>query len=303
MLRQDHVLKNAQVHDEAWIQNGGKYRLKFAHFPYLRKCLLKQRNSASSDIWMLDVGCGPGNLAEFCGKTSGWNWFGLDLYEYQIRQAAGKNVYENLCQANLVDGLPFRDRSFDAVVCNEVLMYLPNADEMLAESYRVLRPGGQLFVYNPTSWAPMVSGGFKRFFRKIYHEKDSVCLDSQTNWRNGERVSRITYYSLRSLVERVACANFLVTDVAGFRLFRNRIRWMTGLENLAWYRNSVQYVAARWPYLAADILVVGQKKESIHSGAKASLPTPHRGQTQSSGKSSNAVPAGAPFSGSPTAGS
>jgi ubiquinone/menaquinone biosynthesis C-methylase UbiE len=253
-------LKNARVHDEAWIPNGGKYRLKFAHFPYLRKCLLKQRNNASSDIWILDVGCGPGNLAEFCGKAPGWKWFGLDLYEYQLRQAASKNVYENLSQVNLVDGLPFRDGSFDAVVCNEVLMYLPNSDEMLAESYRVLRPGGRLFVYNPTSWAPKISAGFKSFFRKIYHEKDSVRLDSETNWRNGQRVSRITYYSFTSLVERVAWANFLVTDVAGFRLIRNRIRWMTGLENFACYRCFVKSVTARFPYLATDILVVGDKK-------------------------------------------
>ena len=34
-----------------------------------------------------------------------------------------------------------------------------------------------------------------------------------------------------------------------------------------------------------------------------SLPTEHSGQTQSSGRSSNAVPGSMPFSGSPTAGS
>lgn len=39
------------------------------------------------------------------------------------------------------------------------------------------------------------------------------------------------------------------------------------------------------------------------SFANSSLPTPQIGQTQSSGRSSNAVPGAIPLSGSPTAGS
>lgn len=218
------------------------------------------------------MGCGPGRLAEFCGMAKGWQWFGLDLYEPQLRQAAGKDVYQNLCQVNLVDGLPFRDRSLDAVVCNEVLMYLPNTDEILAESYRVLKPGGQLFVYNPISWAPSISSGFKKFFRKIYQEKESVCLGTQSNWRDADRASRMAFCSLRSLVEQVASANFVVTDVAGFRLFRNRIRLMAGLENFGWYRRSVKFLTSRYAYLASDILIVGRKEEGPASCPSAGTP-------------------------------
>jgi len=40
-----------------------------------------------------------------------------------------------------------------------------------------------------------------------------------------------------------------------------------------------------------------------YSSLKSSLPTPHKGHTKSSGKSSNLVPAAMPLSGSPTASS
>jgi hypothetical protein len=42
---------------------------------------------------------------------------------------------------------------------------------------------------------------------------------------------------------------------------------------------------------------------AYQSGSKSFLPAPHSGQIQSSGKSSKAVPAATPLSGSPTAGS
>lgn len=88
-----------------------------------------------------------------------------------------------------------------------------------------------------------------------------MCLDVQANWRGAERVSRIAYYSPRSLIEQVASTNFQVTDVAGFRLFRNRIRFMTVLENFHWYRSCVGYLTSHYPYLATDMLIVGRKNE------------------------------------------
>ena len=44
--------------------------------------------------------------------------------------------------------LPFPDRTFDLVICIEVLRYLHNADnrQALREMYRVLKPGGTLFL-------------------------------------------------------------------------------------------------------------------------------------------------------------
>lgn len=47
----------------------------------------------------------------------------------------------------------------------------------------------------------------------------------------------------------------------------------------------------------------GDNQTGYSSGENSSLPTPHWGQTQSSGRSSNAVPAAMPLSGSPYAGS
>jgi ubiquinone/menaquinone biosynthesis C-methylase UbiE len=235
-------------------------RLKFAHFASLGQGILREQVSGLTRLRILDIGCGPGNLAFFCGVHAQCRLFGVDLWQNQLRQAAEKEAYEALFQVNLVDGLPFTSESFDIIVCNEVLMYLPNATEILTEFYRVLAPDGKLFVYNPINWLPRLHSAIKRLTRKIYQERKTIVLDVQSNWKEAERACRITYYSFESLIEQIRSVNFHVAEIAGFRLFRNRIRLMTRLENYAWYRRLVLFLTERYPRMASDLFVLGHKK-------------------------------------------
>jgi SAM-dependent methyltransferase len=235
--------------------------LKFAHFRSLsQEILCEQASGSPAELRILDIGCGPGNLAIFCDSLANSKVFGVDLWEKQLRQAAEKNAYEALVQVNLVDGLPFAKESFGIIVCNEVLMYLPRATEMLAEFYRVLTPNGKLLLYNPINWLPGVHAAIKRLLRKVYQDRESIALDVQSNWKSADRPCRITYYSFRSLLEEIRSVNFQVVGLTGFRLFRNRIRLMTRLEKYACYRRSVMWLARRYPQIASDLFVVGCKK-------------------------------------------
>jgi ubiquinone/menaquinone biosynthesis C-methylase UbiE len=237
-------------------------KLKFAHFQFLREALHSEAAAQADGLRVLDVGCGPGNLPDFAGPIEGSHWYGLDLWEHQLRQAHEKRTYESLFQVNLVDGLPFGNERFNVVVCNEVLMYLPNAHDMLAEFHRVLTAEGKLFVYNPISSFPNFVGKLKRLARFVHQENRTIVLDRQRDWKRATRACRITYYSLDSLVEQVASADFRVTAVKGFRIFRNRIRLMKRLEEFKHYNSATTFLAGRFPFLASDILVVGAKQAS-----------------------------------------
>ncbi len=234
-------------------------RLKFAHFATLRQAILCEQASGTTPLRILDIGCGPGNLALFCRGQEDCRLFGVDLWPNQLRQAAAKETYEVLFQVNLVDGLPFVSGSFDVIVCNEVLMYLPKGSEMLSEIYRVLAQDGKLFVYNPINWLPRPHSLVKRIARRIYQERKTIALDVQSNWKESERPCRITYYSFQSLIEQIRSVNFHVMGITGFRLFRNRIRLMAHLEDFDWYRRLVLFLTGRYPHLASDLLVVAYK--------------------------------------------
>lgn len=48
--------------------------------------------------------------------------------------------------------LPVEDGSYDAVLCTQVLEHVPNPGEVVREQYRVLRPGGRLYMTVPLVW-------------------------------------------------------------------------------------------------------------------------------------------------------
>ncbi|MFC1833433.1 class I SAM-dependent methyltransferase [Thermodesulfobacteriota bacterium] len=233
--------------------------LKFAHFPYLGGVLSDEARLARGRIRVLDVACGSGELANYAQIPDECDLYGLDLWGHQLRQAAGRNAYSSLLQVNLVDGLPFKSGSFDVIVCSGILIYLPNANEIVSECHRLLREGGRMFVYNPVCSLSRLAAKLKKWSRRIYQEKSTVALDSQTDWKNANRACRITYYSSRSLVEELAAPGFRVVDVRGFRISRNRLRFLKRLETLEWFSRASKYLAARYPSLASDILVEGRK--------------------------------------------
>jgi SAM-dependent methyltransferase len=235
-------------------------RLKFAHFPYLRESLELFRKDNGETLKILDMGCGPGNMGSFCGGAPAFDWVGADLWTHQLEQVAQKGVYDGLVQVNLVDGLPFGDGSFDAIVCNEVLMYLPNANHALKEIHRTLRVNGKAFIYNPIGLAPNIAAFMKKLGRILYRSSDAITFDTETDWKRAKRPGRISYFSMDTLKDRIRAAGFEVDEAKGFRIFRNRLRLLKRLEDLDIYKNTVMGLAARYPYLACDLMVAATKK-------------------------------------------
>ncbi len=92
---------------------------------------------------VLDAGCGTGSLLlHLAGRPERPNLTGIDaspIYVAAAREAAGS-------QARVEEGdicaLPFPDASFDRVLTQLVLQFVPDAAGAAAELVRVTRPGG-----------------------------------------------------------------------------------------------------------------------------------------------------------------
>lgn len=112
--------------------------------------------SAYREKKLLEVGCGAGiDLVHFA--DGGANLMGIDLSKTAIDLAC-KNVELHGQSADLRimngESMQFPDNMFDVVYAHGVLQYTADAGKMIAEIYRVLRPGGEaiLMVYNKYSW-------------------------------------------------------------------------------------------------------------------------------------------------------
>lgn len=245
----------------------GEQLLKFAHFPHIARLLSAETVPAHARLSVLDVGCGPGTLVNYYPVPLPYDVYGLDLWPHQLRQAAAKRLYAGLLQANLVDGIPFRNESFDIIVCGEILLYLPNPRQILAECCRLLRPGGMLLVYNPISRFPKIIGKLKKWSRMVYQEKSTIAMDCQRDWKISTRPCRVTYYKPGGLIEDVNATGLRVENITAFRLLLNRIRALNKLEDYRWYRRASELIARRYPHLATDILIEARKDTSTQAGA------------------------------------
>lgn len=92
---------------------------------------------------VLDVCCGPGMLAEGA-VARGAQAVGLDFSD--VVQVARKLVPAAEFRQGDAQDLPFADNSFDAIVCGYGLMHVPDAEKVLQQMLRVVRPGGRIAV-------------------------------------------------------------------------------------------------------------------------------------------------------------
>jgi ubiquinone/menaquinone biosynthesis C-methylase UbiE len=112
--------------------------------------------SSYSGKSMLEVGCGAGiDLVRF--GRAGVKVTGIDLSRTAI-DLARRNVEQNGLNADLRvmngESMQFPDNSFDVVYAHGVLQYTADANKMISEIHRVLKPGGEfiVMVYNRNSW-------------------------------------------------------------------------------------------------------------------------------------------------------
>jgi SAM-dependent methyltransferase len=99
---------------------------------------------------VLELGCGSGGYALHLARSMGCRMVGLDINAAgvqnanQLAAAAGIAAGARFEQCDVSKGLPFHDRSFDAVFSNDVLCHIPARLNVLREMFRVLKPGGRM---------------------------------------------------------------------------------------------------------------------------------------------------------------
>lgn len=96
---------------------------------------------------VLEIGCGSGMYALHIAQTIGCSVTGLDINALGIRtanQLASKSGMDPKVRFEVCDvskPLPFADETFDAVFSNDVLCHIQGRPSVIAEMYRVLKPG------------------------------------------------------------------------------------------------------------------------------------------------------------------
>lgn len=111
-----------------------------------RDVLDRVLSSVGASALVVDLGCGPGQVASYIATRTG-RAVGVDLTPSMLALARRRSPQLPLVNADLLH-LPFRHAGLDAVVAWFSLHNLPRAmlDDALDKLHLVLRPGGMLVV-------------------------------------------------------------------------------------------------------------------------------------------------------------
>ena len=122
---------------------------------------------ATGQLDVLDAGCGTG----LCGpllRPYARRLVGVDLSGRMLANAGKRNVYDDLCRAELTAYLAAHPASFDVIVSADTLVYFGALEEMANAAASALRPGGSLIFTVEAADGDCVPLGYRLHYHGRY---------------------------------------------------------------------------------------------------------------------------------------
>lgn len=205
-LRRDREGRLSQAEKIAYILT----QLSLCHFPL-------------PSATCLDLGCSSGTitaaLAPLFSKT-----VGLDYDETALKNAERVGSSKPAFLRGDAMRLPVPDSSIDVVICAQVYEHVPDDTRLVAEIYRVLKPGGMVFFSGPNKLFPLEPHYRLPFLHWLPGKLANGYLRLLGRGNQYYERSR-TLWSLRRLV-----APFVVQDVTIEVLIRKAQRTPSGVR-------------------------------------------------------------------------
>lgn len=186
---------------------------------------------ATPGMCVLDLGCGVGHLLAWLTRHAPATYHGFDLSLNSVRAArATAAVAVSVGDAGR---LPFRDASYDRVICNGSAHHLPDVPAALRDIRRVLRPGGRVVLHEPVDSA--VTGAIRHtLFRQSPYESPADLSHKDAFTRDAvERALRDSGF----VEVHAVASDFLAYPLSGMYMqlpwsrSRRTMRALIGLES------------------------------------------------------------------------
>lgn len=168
-------MSEPKSHAEKIREQFNKYGEAYIKFDYVseEKGLkrLVQLAGAGPDDAVIDVACGPGNVALAFAKVCRES-VGVDVTDKFLAMAKEEAARQGVRNVRFVQGdvnqLEFANGRFDIAVCRAAFHHFPEPGEVLAEMVRVVKPGGRLMVLDMVASEDPKKAAY-------HHEMETLC--------------------------------------------------------------------------------------------------------------------------------
>ena len=177
-----------------------------------RAKIILQELEKQHPFLILDAGCGRGfylwAMAKILPQATIW---GVDINSRYLTLA--KKLAKDFPQVKIkkesLCSLSFPDNYFEAVVATEVLEHIKDDRIALKELFRVLKPGGRLYLTVPSSTYPFWWDPLNWLSERILHRH----LPSHIWWLAGIWADHYRLYSPSLLKKRIERAGFALEKI------------------------------------------------------------------------------------------
>jgi len=221
-----------------------RYRLTLARYASIAEFLGREIALSRRNLKLLDVACGQGRLILY-GPFPGLDFCGMDVSRSSLAEARERG-YVQVVEGNVAQRLPFPDATFDVIVCSHILEHLSKPQNLVAELFRMLRPGGLLVVGVPIClwWTRVLR---IHLVPLLLPEKRPEVLAA--------RFGHVQFFTLPAL--KTLLRQFQIEDIRGFRFF-SAGRYLP-LENWRWYYRLNAAWGKACPRLTSEVNVIARK--------------------------------------------
>jgi len=108
---------------------------------------------------VLDIGCGGGGKTCYYATFNPEQIIGIDIVPHYAEEAndfARQKGLADVARFLTADSaeLPFADNTFDTIIMNDAMEHVDRPEQTLQECFRVLKPGGHLYINFPPYYHP-----------------------------------------------------------------------------------------------------------------------------------------------------
>lgn len=124
---------------------------------------------------ILDMGCGNGRHTAAAFEHAKVHAIGADIKASLVQEARDRLRFHEALRPNHnslwslaaaeITRLPFKNQSYDIVICSEVLEHIPDHHRAVGELIRILKPNGYLVISVPRRWPETICWALSRQYR------------------------------------------------------------------------------------------------------------------------------------------
>ena len=229
----------------------------YSHTATTEKVLSLLRRHPLAAGRFLDLGAGEGYLTQrLCELLRDQSQHpeecvtACDLYPENFR------LPEIQCKVADFNGhIPFEDKTFDFIVCQEVIEHVPNQQHLMEEIFRMLRPGGSAWITTPNTLSS--NARIRSLFTGTMPLFDILPIGASDVARSTGHINPISVYYLYYFAKR---AGFSRVDFSIDRIKRSAVCLSLPLYPLArlckWFHDARRRPLPYWEEnrFAADAL-------------------------------------------------